>query len=77
MKVSKIYPIKKKKTDRICIHIKRCVLRNQQVQYQMPVDSESTENPAEWRHQTQADAEVKKWLSEAEPLCDRESQFFL
>lgn len=43
----------------------------------MPVDSESTENPAEWRHQTQADAEVKKWLYEAEPLPDRESQFFL
>lgn len=37
----------------------------------MPVDSESTENPAEWRHQTQADAAVKKWLSEAEPLPDR------
>lgn len=42
--------------------------------YQILVDL----NPADWRHQTQADAAaVKKCLSEAEPLPGRESPFFL
>lgn len=42
----------------------------------MIVDSEFTDNPADWRHRTQADAAVKKWLRQNRFLIGKVSSSY-